>query len=222
MWENILKKLGFFKLSSDYWKKGEGIASIPYIITSIPIGQKREDTLTEDLLMRTSLSLAYEDHYKDINDDEIVYSPNVVVIRKNQKEFYGLLNHSGENRDEVEYQIAVSSTTTPDRTNKKGKVSEQEKELLKQKIFTQLQTAYDKGHTNVIIGEFGQDANIPPEEMAAIYNDVITNYFPNHFERISIAFTGDDTNDASYYQRFAKTFSPGGKAVTFHDDRHPD
>jgi uncharacterized protein (TIGR02452 family) len=118
-----------------------------------------------------------------------VYSPHVPVFRAGPNHHYKFLN-------QVTYLsfASVAAIQGPRLIEKDGKLflSENDANLTKEKIRTQLKMALDHNHDGLVLGAFGCGAFCnPPHHIVELYYDVIQNEFPGCFRRISFAIFDD-------------------------------
>lgn len=119
----------------------------------------------------------------------LIHTPKVQVFRESQAKDFKFL--------ESPFTIGILSSSAPISPRLReinGRVDfldEEKKELVRTLIRTQLQAAYNEGYQALVLGAFGCGTyENPPDAVAQIYHEIISNEFKGAFKHIGFAILG--------------------------------
>ncbi|CAG8525736.1 5942_t:CDS:2, partial [Scutellospora calospora] len=141
----------------------------------------------ENMFRRTNLFQYHEpkDHHEwyPIPKTGGIYYPNATVIRTNEQENYELL----EVPEKMSF-VAVAALCQPilvKDSDGKDTLSDDDKELTRQKIRTMLNIGLDNGHDCIILSAFGCGAfSNPPSIIAELFYEVISQEYAGDAEKL--------------------------------------
>lgn len=104
--------------------------------------------------------------------------------------------------------VAIGTVAAIRHPNPVDRLTPPQRERMKRDIYTQLEMARDKGHTRVIAGAYGCGAfGNPPAEIAALYKEVIDQYFRDCFTEVHFAIISDAHDRQHNFETFAQSFA---------------
>jgi uncharacterized protein (TIGR02452 family) len=158
----------------------------------------------EAICYRSSLSFTLKRDFYPLTDTEVIYSPSVLVVRKNMKSGHQLLdlNHP-------EYMPVISAVSAaairdpPLSRDSRGQMVYQkghDRRSMKGKIKTILRIAAIHNHRRIVLGALGCGVfGNPNKEVAAIFREVLSETeFQGWFEKIVFAILGGDRPDGNH------------------------
>lgn len=126
----------------------------------------------EELFRRTAYhkTLNLDTGYYPLQEDEVVYSPNVPVVTDSE---YRILEGK---RPTVSF-IACAGLRWPPHKEGKFFASSEDRETVRKKITTVLRTASERGHSNLVLGALGCGCfRSPPYETALLFKHCLQKY----------------------------------------------
>ncbi len=145
-----------------------------------------------------------------------VYVPHVPIFRAGYDKGYQYLNHPFEAAFGI---IAAFNHPSLDNSMGRPRLRQAEAAATREKIRTFFEMARQQGHKSVVFGALGCGAfQNPPDHIAEIAMDIITNEFAHCFTEVVIAVlddhnTGRDHNPEGNFTPFARrALTVGGKA----------
>ena len=132
----------------------------------------------EALCYRTSLYRTLKLRHYPLGSKEGIYSPNVMVIRKNMKDGHGLFDLREPKYLPVISVISVAAVCRPridtDAQGTKSYSNITDQKLMQEKIRLILRMAIRYKHTQIVLGAFGCGAfGNPRAEVAAMFYDIL-------------------------------------------------
>ena len=131
----------------------------------------------EDLCYRSSLFFTLKIRFYPLGELEGIYSPNVVIIRKNTKESYAWLDTANATSLPVVSAVSMAAIKNPERVPGEKHLmykKSSDRELMKEKMRVILRIAAYNRHRKLVLGAFGCGAfNNPREEVANCWAEVL-------------------------------------------------
>ena len=142
----------------------------------------------ESLFRRTTLCATLDRQMYPILDDEGIYSPEVVVLKKSEAEGWDLLEVRPRlgflTVPGVKYPVCDYG---PDLRHGEPTLKKEDARRLSVKVRTMLQMAHDHGHDSVVLGASGCGAwKCPPRCVADVFAEVLREC-PGAFRAVSFA-----------------------------------
>ena len=154
-----------------------------------------DDGLEENIFRRSNLFQILNKNMYQIKEDELIYSPIVNVSRKSEQELFEFYDNN--------YNFAFISSSAPINPIINEDTFYKYHYLMSNKICHILNTAIINGHDCIILGAFGCDSFNPPDIVAKIFKDVLSNYqYDSYFKEIAFAIPKSD-----YHQNNFKIFT---------------
>jgi uncharacterized protein (TIGR02452 family) len=136
----------------------------------------------ESIFRRTNICRTLTQNLYPLLDGEVVYSPNVSVLKASESDGWTPLPHPLP----LLGFIAGPGVRTPSLLDD-GKLSSADERRLSIKLHAVLQAALDNGHDGIVLGAMGTGAwNNPPSHVAQVFSSVLPMY-SHLFKTIHIA-----------------------------------
>lgn len=131
----------------------------------------------EDLCYRSSLFFSLKIRFYPLEELDAIYSPNVVIIRKNTKEGYAWLDTANPTSLPVVSAISMAALQNPERVRGEKHFmykNSTDRELMKEKMRVILRIAAYNRRRKLVLGAFGCGAFYNPrEEVANCWAEVL-------------------------------------------------
>lgn len=153
-------------MASDY-KPGGGVRS----------GKTAQE---ECIFRRTNAFMTHNEEWYPLHENQIIYSPEVVIIKDKNYEMMDKDDHK------IISLIAVAAIRQPNL--KYGELyHDEDRKLMMDKIESIFKVALKEGHDSLVLGALGCGAfGNPPFEVASIYKTLIK-YYGKYFKKIGFA-----------------------------------
>jgi uncharacterized protein (TIGR02452 family) len=126
----------------------------------------------ENLFRRSNYFLTLKQDFYPLKDVDCVYSPEITVFRKDEKNFYNLMEES-----KTISMIAMPAINMPALNNKLEFRYEKDYNLIKEKARQIFQVGLKHNHDALVLSAHGCGAwGCPPKQVAEIYSDVIKEF----------------------------------------------
>ena len=153
----------------------------------------------EELFKRTTAVWTHTPTYYPLKVNEVVYSPEVKVIRETAKNGYKFIKE----KDQVKISmIACAALRKPKLVH--SRYTYNDYQIMEAKIDSIFKVALDKGHDSLVLGALGCGAfGNPPEEVAMIFSKMIGKY-GDYFKKIGFAILVVKSTDQANLDVFTK------------------
>ena len=132
---------------------------------SVDVGSGAQE---ESLFRRTNYCASLKIELYPIRKDEIIYSPEISVIKTSENTSWGLINNL-----KISF-IACPGIKYPETIRNQTRLNEKDTKILKRKIKLIIQTAIRFNHDTIIFGALGCGAwRNPIKHVAEIFRDVL-------------------------------------------------
>jgi uncharacterized protein (TIGR02452 family) len=152
----------------------------------------------EELFRRSNAHLTHPNAWYPLSKDEIIYSPEVTIIKDTRNNDYALI-------DEVKVaMIAVAAIRRPKLVY--GSFSKDDYDLMSNKIEAMFMVGIEKKHDALVLGAFGCGAfHNPPGEVAEIFSVMVDKY-GKYFKKIGFAVLTVKSTDNDNLEAFREAF----------------